>query len=183
MKPTVLISLAVGALLVAACSSGGGNNNGDGGSGDDGGNPSNCPGISVCDVLSMSQVNMTCPEQMSTKTAPVTAHSPQVTNDQCKYSTTATNIAAGHLCYSTAAAAQAYYQGQHDQMPNPGEMRMDLTGIGDKAYVSIQPGSEVDLRAIKGNLVVEFLHLNVMAGQEAMAQTCLTSLANFLITK
>src|SRR5438128_11673361 len=118
MKPTVLIPLAVGAFLVAACSSGG-NNNGDGGSGGDGGgNPSNCPGISVCDVLPMAQVNTTCMTQMSTTTAPVTAHSTTVTNDQCKYSDMGTNIAAGHLCYPTAAAALAYYQMQRDQMPN-----------------------------------------------------------------
>lgn len=141
-----------------------------------------CKSVPVCTVLPLAQENAAL-GTTSMMALPNDISDSSLVENNCEYhSGPVIDAKFQRLCYQTASIAASIYQGRHDTPANPGETRMDVAGVGDHAYVSTQIGMNlVELRVVKGNVVLSMADNGVMSGQEGMAQQGLMALANLLL--
>jgi hypothetical protein len=171
---------APGALvLVAACSSS--TSGSGGGGGTDGGGNTSCKSVMIC--ATTAHLNMLC-GTMATTATPNEVSQPDQLVDNCEYKDmSGRNMNATHYCFTDPAGAAMYYDAARNDS-SPKGTKVDVSGIGDKAFFQEEPDVNIDtLFVLRGNVLV-FVELDgvVTAQNESMLeQQCIKPIMNEIL--
>jgi hypothetical protein len=166
-------------LLVGGASCGSSDRHDEGGGGED---TTECPVIEVCNTITVDDVNSACGVMATLFSSTITISAdpsrlPIVAT--CSYDGTP-GVQVEHACFSSASLASSSFAARKSNLTG-NETQMDVTGIGEQAFVREHPGYMTSqLFVLQANVVVVATQSSVGGGQAT--QQCLRTLAGEALT-
>src|SRR5205823_2472405 len=163
----------------SGCSSSGSNSDGGSGGG-------SCKAVAICTVIAMSKVNSST-GKMTTNANPMTDNTSGVASDECTYISSASpgdNVDLLRTCADDTTVASTRWDSDHTGYLKPMGTRVDLPGVGDKAYYQTEPSGTnltVQIEAYKGKVWVRASATTVTAATEATVKQALTDFTTTLL--
>ncbi len=142
--------------------------------------------VDICGKFPLATVNMAC-GQMATMTVPGNVDDPSQTVNDCDYQAGG-SAALGKIWRGCTkdGTGPAYYNGARTDTLKPGEVRTDITGLGDKAFWAVEPEATnnfVTLWMLRGQTVSYIQCQGVPAAQVDTVKAAVLPLGQTLVAK